>query len=80
MDSHTETLVCFCQRRGRVSLKKFVVHSIAGTGAKGFSLVCHGRWFGSTATSASVSRSTELPIEILEEILLHLPGQDVVKM
>jgi len=32
------------------------------------------------AVSASTSRLTELPIEILEEILLRLPNQDVIKM
>lgn len=30
--------------------------------------------------SASISHLTELPIEILEQILLHLPGQDIIKM
>ena len=30
--------------------------------------------------TASAFRLTELPVEILEQILLHLPGQDVVKM
>ena len=30
--------------------------------------------------SASTPRLAELPIEILEQILLHLPGQDVIKM
>ena len=30
--------------------------------------------------SAPVSHLTELPVEILEQILLHLPGQDVIKM
>ena len=30
--------------------------------------------------SASISRLSNLPIEILEQILLHLPGQDIVKM
>ena len=28
----------------------------------------------------SSSRITELPIEVLEHILLHLPGQDIIKM
>lgn len=30
--------------------------------------------------SASALRSTELSIEILEKILLHLPGGDIIKM
>ena len=30
--------------------------------------------------SASIFRLTELPIEILERILLHLPNQDIIKM
>ena len=30
--------------------------------------------------SAPVPHLTELPIEILEQILLHLPGQDIIKM
>ena len=30
--------------------------------------------------SASSSRITELSIEVLEHILLHLPGQDIIKM
>jgi len=30
--------------------------------------------------SAPVSHLTELPIEITEQILLHLPGQDIIKM
>ena len=29
---------------------------------------------------ARVSRLTGLPTEILEQIFLHLPGQDIVKM
>ena len=29
--------------------------------------------------SPSLSDPTEFPIEILEQILLHLPGQDIVK-
>ena len=29
---------------------------------------------------ASMFCSTELPIEILEQILLHLPGQDIIRM
>jgi len=28
----------------------------------------------------SIFRLTELPVEILEQIFLHLPGQDVIKM
>ena len=30
--------------------------------------------------SASIFRLTELPIEILERMLLHLPNQDIIKM
>ena len=30
--------------------------------------------------STSIFRLTELPIEILEQILLHLPRQDIIKM
>ena len=30
--------------------------------------------------SASIFRLTELPIETLEQILLHLPNQDIIKM
>ena len=30
--------------------------------------------------SASISNLAELPIEILEKILLQLPGQDIVKI
>jgi len=30
--------------------------------------------------SMSIPRLTELPLEILEQILLHLPGQDIIKM
>jgi len=30
--------------------------------------------------SARTSHLTELPTEILENILLHLPGQDIVKL
>ena len=30
--------------------------------------------------SAPLSNLAELPIEVLEQILLHLPGQDIVKM
>ena len=30
--------------------------------------------------SPSKLRLTELPIEILERILLHLPGQDIIKI
>ena len=30
--------------------------------------------------SAPISRLAELPTETLEQILLHLPGQDVIKM
>jgi len=30
--------------------------------------------------SALTLRSTKLPVEILEQILLHLLGQDVIKM
>ena len=30
--------------------------------------------------SPSTSRLTELPVEILEKILLHLPGQDIIKI
>ena len=29
---------------------------------------------------ATVSHLTELPIEILEQIFLHLPGQDVIRI
>jgi len=28
----------------------------------------------------SIFRLTDLPVEILEQIFLHLPGQDVIKM
>jgi len=30
--------------------------------------------------SASLSRFTELPVKLAEQILLHLPGQDIIKM
>jgi len=30
--------------------------------------------------SVSVPRLAELPLEILEQILHHLPGQDIIKM
>jgi len=30
--------------------------------------------------SEPVSRITMLPVEILEQIFLHLPGQDIIKM
>jgi len=36
-----------------------------------------GRW---SRFTNMVSRLTDLPTEILEEILLHLPGQDIVKL
>jgi len=38
------------------------------------------RWSRFTNMSALISRLTDLPTEILEEILLHLPGQDIVKL
>jgi len=28
----------------------------------------------------SMFRLTELPVEILEQVLLHLPGQDIIKV
>ena len=28
----------------------------------------------------SLPRLTELPVEILEQMLLHLPGQDIIEM
>ena len=30
--------------------------------------------------SAPVSHLTKLPVEVLEQIFLHLPGQDVIKV
>ena len=30
--------------------------------------------------STSTFRLTELPVEILEQVLMHLPGQDIIKM
>lgn len=34
----------------------------------------------SIQATTSALRLTELPTEILEQILLHLPGQDIIKM
>jgi hypothetical protein len=35
---------------------------------------------GAMSASRTTGSSTDLPVEMLEEILPHLPGQDIVEM
>ena len=55
-----------------------LVRSALATGAK--SLSRHLAYLPSNVMSASAPQLAELPTETLEHVLLHLPGQDIIKM
>ena len=44
------------------------------------STILHPDGFYLQKMSPSMLHFTELPAEILEQILLHMPGQDIIKM